>query len=89
MQIRRRQFGQRIENESAFLHMVVRHLEARFIDQPVTEQYDVEIQRTRPPTFNSLAALSVLDGLQRLKQLQRRERAVEGGNRVGVTRLAG
>ena len=31
-QIRRRQFGQWIENESAFLHMVVRHLEARFID---------------------------------------------------------
>ena len=46
-QIRRRQFGQWIENERSFLHMVVRHFEARFIDQPITEQYDVEIQRTR------------------------------------------
>ena len=44
-QIRRGQFRQRIQHEGPFLHVVMGNLEARFVDQAITEQQDVEVQR--------------------------------------------
>ncbi|MNY56775.1 hypothetical protein D3C86_1928870 [compost metagenome] len=65
------------------------NLEARFVDQPITEQQDVEVQRARPPTLKALTTLAVFDSLQGIEQVQRRQRAVESGHRIGVARLSG
>ncbi|MNT82957.1 hypothetical protein D3C72_2227620 [compost metagenome] len=65
------------------------NLEARFVDQAITEQQDVEVQRARSPAFKALATLAVFDGLQGIQQFQWRQRAVECGHRIGVARLSG
>ncbi|MNP56108.1 hypothetical protein D3C76_1508060 [compost metagenome] len=62
-QLRRCQLRQWIQHKGPFLHMVVRDFEARFVDQSVAEQQDIQIQRAWPPAFKTLAALLVLDGL--------------------------
>ena len=64
------------------------NFEARFVDQSIAEQHDIQIQRARAPAFKALAALVVLDGLQRIEQVQWREATVECGDGVGIARLA-
>ena len=66
----------------------MRDLEARFIDQAITKQQDVQVERAWAPAFKAFAALVILDGLQRVQQFQGRKVAVQGGHRVGVARLA-
>ncbi len=83
------QFGQRIEYERTLLNLVVRDFQARLVDQAITEQQDIQIQRTRPPALQALPTLIVFDGLQGIEQVERREITVEGSDRVGVTRLPG
>ncbi|MNG26855.1 hypothetical protein D3C84_1118950 [compost metagenome] len=65
------------------------NLEARFVDQAITEQQDVEIQCARSPALKALATLAVFDSLQGIQKVERRQRAVESGHRVGVARLSG
>ena len=71
------------------MHLVVRHLEARLIDQAITEQQDIQVQGARAPAFQAFAALIVFDGLQRIEQVQWRQVTVQRRNGVGVGRLAG
>ena len=66
----------------------MRDLEAGLVDQTLAKQQDVEVECTRAPTFKALAALIVFDGLQRIEQLKRRQRSLNGGYSVCVARLA-
>ena len=82
-----RQFGQRVEHKRAGVHVVMRDLEAGFVNQAIAEQQDVQVQRARAPAFVAFAALIQLDGLQRVEQIQRCEAAVDGCHGIGVARL--
>ncbi|MNJ74890.1 hypothetical protein D3C77_718910 [compost metagenome] len=66
----------------------MRDFQARFVDQSITEQQNIQVQRARAPALQALAALIILDGLQRVEQFNRRKIAVESSDRVGVPRLA-
>ncbi len=67
LQVGWRQLSQRIQHKRAQMHLVVRHLEARLIDQAITEQQDIQVQGARAPAFQAFAALIVFDGLQRIE----------------------
>src|SRR5450830_1497837 len=84
-----RQFGQWVQHEGAQVHLIMRHLQAWFVDQALAVQQDIQVERAWAPTLKAFAALVVLDGLQRIEQFQRRQAAVQGRDRIGVARLAG
>ena len=84
-----RQLGQRVEHKRAGVHVVMRHLEAGFVNQAIAEQQDVQVQCARAPAFMAFAALIQLDGLQRIEQGQRCQAAVDSRDGIGLARLAG
>ena len=81
-------FSQWIEYERPCLHMVVRHLEAGFVYQSIPEQQNIEIQCARSPALMSFAALTQLDGLQGIQQLQGRQCRIKRCYGVGIAGLA-
>ena len=80
---------QGVENERAQVHLVMGYAQARLVDQPLAEQQDVQVQSTRPPALDALAALIQFDGLQGIEQLQRLQLGIQRRDGVGVTGLAG
>lgn len=88
-EILRYQFGQRIQHERAGMHVVMRHFQAWLVEHLVTEQQDVQVQRAWAPALFAHAALVVFDGLQRIEQCQWCQGGVQGGDSIGVARLAG
>jgi len=69
LQCGRRQFGQWVQHKRTQVHLVMGHLQARFVDQAIAKQQNVQVKGARPPTLQALAALVVFDGLQRVQQL--------------------
>ena len=64
------QFGQGVQHEGAGVHVVMRYLQARHVDQLVAEQQDIQVERARAPTLLAHAALVIFDGLQGVEQGQ-------------------
>ena len=52
-QLRRSDLGQRVEHERPSLHVIVRNLEARLVDQSLAEQQDIR-SRVRGPQRSAL-----------------------------------
>ena len=69
--------------------MVVRHLQARQVEQLFAEQQDVQVERARTPAQVADAPLFQFDGLQGVEQVERRQVGVEGRHAVDEARLVG
>jgi hypothetical protein len=66
--------GERLEDEGAFAEARVRHSKAGFVDDFVTCEDEVQIERPRRIRAGPRAAVTLFDGQKRIEELARRAR---------------
>ena len=84
------ELDQRIEDKGAGVQVIVRYLQARFVDQALAEQQNIQVQGAGSPALGlAYPALIKLDGLQGVEQLQWLQGAIQLSYRIQVARLVG
>ena len=84
-----REFSQRFEDESAFGKGRVRDCEARFLDDPISKQQNIEVDEARAFFLEALAAHGGFEGEQGVQKLAGRLRGFDPDDAIQEPRLIG
>jgi hypothetical protein len=84
-----REFSQRFEDESAFGKGRVRDRESRFLDDPISEQQNIEVDEARAFLLDALTAHGGFEGEQCVQELARLLRGLNADDAIQEPGLIG